>query len=129
MGVSSRVIFAGMLEGETKRSALANADAFLLPSHQENFGMSVVEALAAGLPVLISNRINIWREIDDDRAGYVDDDDLAGTQRLIKRWVETDPAEREVMRTNARRCFAQRFEIHRAVDSLLQILTEPRAAA
>jgi glycosyltransferase involved in cell wall biosynthesis len=123
-----RIIFTGMLHGATKQGALASASAFILPSHQENFGMSVVEALAAGLPVLISNRINIWREIDDDRAGYVDDDDLAGTQRLIKRWVETDPKEREAMRTNARRCFAERFEIHRAVDSLLQILTESRAA-
>jgi glycosyltransferase involved in cell wall biosynthesis len=42
-----------------------------LPSHQENFGMSVVEALSYGVPVLISDKVNIWREIEADRAGYI----------------------------------------------------------
>jgi glycosyltransferase involved in cell wall biosynthesis len=128
LGLASRVVFTGMLQGAMKQSALANADAFILPSHQENFGMSVVEALAAGLPVLISNRVNIWREIDADHAGYVENDDLTGTTRLLGRWIDTPPAERETMRSNARRCFEQRFEIERAVGFLLQILNEPQTA-
>jgi glycosyltransferase involved in cell wall biosynthesis len=114
-----------MLQGVMKQGALASTDAFVLPSHQENFGISVVEALAAGVPVLISNRVNIWREIDADRAGYIESDDLAGTTRLLQRWIETPPAERETMRQNARNCFEQRFAIDRAVDSLLRILSEP----
>ena len=126
--LNSRVIFAGMLQGEMKRAALAVADVFVLPSHQENFGMAVVEALAAGKPVLISNRINIWREVERDRAGYVEADNLEGTIRLLKRWIDTSPVEREMMRRNARRCFERRFEMNRAVDSLLQILTEPLPA-
>jgi glycosyltransferase involved in cell wall biosynthesis len=123
LGVASRVILTGMLEGEMKQGALASADAFILPSHQENFGMSVVEALAAGLPVLISNRVNIWHEIEADHAGYVETDDLAGTTRLIERWMGTPAGEQATMRANARRCFASRFEINRATDSLLQILS------
>ena len=128
LNLTSRVVFTGMLQGTMKQGALASADAFVLPSHQENFGISVVEALAAGLPVLISNRVNIWREIDADRAGYVESDDLAGTTRLLQRWIDTLPTGRETMRQNARNCFEQRFEINRAVDSLLQILNEPRTA-
>jgi glycosyltransferase involved in cell wall biosynthesis len=111
-----------MLEGSMKQGALASADAFVLPSHQENFGMSVVEALAAGLPVLISDRVNIWREIDADDAGFVETDDLAGTTRLFERWMAAPPTEREAMRENARKCFQRRFEIEKAVDSLLKIL-------
>jgi glycosyltransferase involved in cell wall biosynthesis len=114
-----------MLQGAMKQGALASADAFVLPSHQENFGISVVEALVAGVPVLISNRVNIWREIDADRAGYVESDDLTGTTRLLQRWIDTAPMERETMRQNARNCFEQRFAIDRAVDSLLRILSEP----
>ena len=129
LDIAPRIVFTGMLQGEMKQGALASADAFILPSHQENFGMSVVEALAVGLPVLISERVNIWREIDADRAGYVESDDLPGTTRLIERWMATPPAEREVMRANARRCFARRFEINHAVDSLLRILNGPRVAA
>ena len=128
LNLTDRVVFTGMLQGNMKQGAFANADAFVLPSHQENFGISVVEALAAGVPVLISNRVNIWREIDADRAGYIESDDLAGTTRLLQRWIDTPPAERETIRQNARHCFAQRFEIDRAVDSLLRILDEPQAA-
>lgn len=125
LNLPDRVVFTGMLQGAMKQGALASADAFVLPSHQENFGISVVEALVAGVPVLISNRVNIWREIDADRAGYVESDDLTGTTRLLQRWIDTAPMERETMRQNARNCFEQRFAIDRAVDSLLRILSEP----
>ena len=128
LNLTNRVVFTGMLEGSMKQGAFANAEAFVLPSHQENFGISVVEALAASVPVLVSNRVNIWREIEADRAGYVESDDLAGTTRLLQRWIGTAPAEREMVRQNARRCFEQRFEVDRAVDSLLQILNEPLTA-
>jgi len=128
LNLTNRIVFTGMLEGPMKQGAFANAEAFVLPSHQENFGISVVEALAARVPVLISNRVNIWREIEADRAGYVESDDLAGTTRLLQRWIDTAPAEREMVRENARRCFEQRFEIDRAVESLLQILNEPPTA-
>ena len=116
------VVFTGMLQGEDKQAAFASADAFILPSHQENFGMSVVEALAFGVPVLISNQVNIWREIQADEAGYIEDDDPAGTIRLLERWINTPEEYRQRMRRNARKCFANRFELDRAVDSLLQIL-------
>ncbi len=128
LNLTNRVVFTGMLEGSMKQGAFANAEAFVLPSHQENFGISVVEALAVSVPVLISNRVNIWREIEADRAGYVESDDLAGTTRLLQRWIDTAPAEREMIRQNARRCFEQRFEINRAVDFLLQILNETLTA-
>ena len=128
LNLTNRVVFTGMLEGSMKQGAFANTEAFVLPSHQENFGISVVEALAVSVPVLISNRVNIWREIEADRAGYVESDDLAGTTRLVQRWIDTAPAEREMIRQNARRCFEQRFEINRAVDSLLQILNETLTA-
>jgi glycosyltransferase involved in cell wall biosynthesis len=128
LNLTDRVVFTGMLQGAMKQGALASADAFVLPSHQENFGISVVEALAAGVPVLISNRVNIWREIDADRAGCIESDNVEGTTRLLQRWIDTPPTEREAIRQNARLCFEQRFEIERAVDSLLQILDGPAAA-
>jgi glycosyltransferase involved in cell wall biosynthesis len=128
LNLTDRVVFTGMLQGAMKQGALASVDAFVLPSHQENFGISVVEALAAGVPVLISNRVNIWREIDADRAGYVASDDLMGTTRSLQRWIDTSLAERETIRQNARQCFQQRFEVNHAADSLLQILNEPTSA-
>lgn len=116
------ITFTGMLSGTLKWGALSAADVFVLPSHQENFGIAVVEALACATPVLISNQINIWREIESDNAGYVETDDLVGTTRLIERWLETSPEKRRLMRANAKKCFASHFDIDRATDSLLQVL-------
>jgi glycosyltransferase involved in cell wall biosynthesis len=123
------ITFTGMLTGNLKWGAFSAADAFILPSHQENFGIAIAEALACGTPVLISNKVNIWREIDAERAGYVESDDLVGTTRLIERWVRTPAERRNEIRNNASQCFAGRFEINRAVDSLLSILRESCGAA
>jgi glycosyltransferase involved in cell wall biosynthesis len=119
---NSAVTFTGMLTGSSKWGALTAADAFILPSHQENFGIAVVEALACRTPILISKEVNIWREIDADQAGYAEDDDLAGTTRLIERWLATPPELRAAMRENAKKCFTRHFEINRATDSLLEAL-------
>ena len=121
-GGGENVTFTGMLAGTQKWGAFRAAEAFVLPSHQENFGIAVAEALACGTPVLISNKVNIWREIETEGAGYVENDDLAGTTRLLERWVGTSPGSRLAMQENARRCFAKNFEIERATDSLLEAL-------
>lgn len=127
-GSSSAITFTGMLTGVRKWGALSAADAFILPSHQENFGIAVAEALACGIPVLISNKVNIWREIVEDEAGFVENDDLAGTTRLIEIWAGASPDVRATMGRNAKACFARRFEINRATDSLLKVLGATKKA-
>jgi glycosyltransferase involved in cell wall biosynthesis len=127
-GAKMPITFSGMLTGNLKWGAFGAADAFILPSHQENFGIAVVEALACGTPVLISDKVNTWREIVNDGAGFVDKDDRVGTIRLIERWVRASASEREAMRSNARRCFERHFQIDGAVNSLLRILAEPHKA-
>lgn len=62
--------FPGMLSGDEKWGTFYNCEAFILPSHQENFGIAVVEAMACGKPVLISKNVNIWREIEEMKAGW-----------------------------------------------------------
>lgn len=70
-GALAHATFTGMLRGEAKLAALSAADAWALPSYTENFGLAVVEALAAGAPVVISDQVNIWPEIAAARAGVV----------------------------------------------------------
>lgn len=126
LGVADRIHWPGMLQGDTKWGAFRACEAFILPSHQENFGIAVAEALAVGRPVLISNKVNIWREIAADQAGFVAADTISGTEELISKWVTTSPMDRAAMGRNARRCFENRFEINRAAEHLLRIVTSPK---
>jgi glycosyltransferase involved in cell wall biosynthesis len=116
------VVWGGMVSGDLKWGAFHAADAFVLPSHQENFGVAVVEALACGVPALISNQVNIWREVVCDGAGLAEPDNLEGATRLLRRWISMSTPERERMRQRARACFVSRFEIQRAAERLIEVL-------
>jgi glycosyltransferase involved in cell wall biosynthesis len=63
-GLADVVEFVGPLLGEDRMNAFARADIFVLPTHQENFGIVLVEALAAGLPVVTTRGTDIWQELD-----------------------------------------------------------------
>ena len=71
LGIAGRLIYTGMLNGSERIEALADADLFALPSYQENFGVAVIEAAAAGTPVLISAQVNIWDEVEAASVGRV----------------------------------------------------------
>jgi glycosyltransferase involved in cell wall biosynthesis len=122
--IDHQVTWTGMLDGDLKFGALHAAEVFILPSHQENFGIAAAEALACSLPVLISDKVNIWREVEKDRAGLVETDDLAGTRLLLQKWISLNPSERNAYRVRARRCFSEQFEITKAANDLLDLLCE-----
>ena len=67
-GIDAAVTFTGMLRGEDKLAAFAAASMFVLPSYSENFGIAVVEAMAAGLPAIVSDQVNIHRDISGQGA-------------------------------------------------------------
>jgi glycosyltransferase involved in cell wall biosynthesis len=113
------IFFPGMLTGDAKWGALYGCDAFVLTSHQENFGIAVAEALACGKPVLISNQINIWREIAEDGAGLVTDDTQAGADQLLEKWAGLAPEARAAMGRAAKASYENRFGIVVAAQSLL----------
>jgi glycosyltransferase involved in cell wall biosynthesis len=122
LGISSRITWTGMISGSMKWGALRVAEVFVLPSHQENFGLVVAEALAAGTPALISDKVNIWREIQSDGAGLVAEDTLLGTCRLLRSYLDLPEAKRLGMRLLARHCFEQKFEIKKAAGNLQRVL-------
>ena len=83
-----------MLKGELKWGAFRSAEAMILPSHQENFGIVVAESMACSTPVLISDKVNVWREVASSQAGLVEPDTLQGTTNLIRRFTALSEDER-----------------------------------
>lgn len=113
-GIGHRIHWPGMLRGDPKWGAFHNAEAFVLPSHQENFGIVVAEAMASGRPALISDKVNIWREVTGSGGGLADQDDAAGIARLLRRFIALSPEERMAMGQRARAAFLKHFEVTQA---------------
>ena len=123
LGISERITWPGMLQGDMKWGAYFASEVFCLPSHQENFGIVVAEALACGKPVLISNKVNIWREIVADNAGFVDEDSFQGTLNNFEQWLNLDKEQYSLMSENAKHCFSNRFHVKKAATRLLEIIS------
>jgi glycosyltransferase involved in cell wall biosynthesis len=117
------ITLAPMLTGDAKWGAFYGCAAFILPSHQENFGIAVVEALACAIPVLISSKINIWREIKAGGGGLVADDTLTGCQDLIQQWTSLTMPAQQAMQANARATYQTHFAVPAATNKLLRALT------
>lgn len=121
-GVGERVHWPGMVTGDAKWGAYYNADAFVLPSHHENFGIVVAEAMACAKPLLISDKINIWRETLEDGASFVEPDDQEGTDRLFERYVNASELTRAAMGSFARASFLKRFHIDNVARDLVALI-------
>ncbi|MEO6911021.1 MAG: glycosyltransferase [Edaphobacter sp.] len=120
-GIADRIHWPGMVTGDAKWGAFYGAEAFILPSHQENFGIAVAEALACGTPVLLSDKVNIAEEVAADGAGLMELDTLEGTLHLLQRWIATSPYEREQMAEKALRCFQLRYDMQQTAKTIIQI--------
>jgi glycosyltransferase involved in cell wall biosynthesis len=119
-GVSDKSIFTGMLSGSTKAAMYAIADVFVLPSYSENFGVAIAEAMLAGCPVIISNRVNIWQEIADADAGLVINCDAGELTNAITSVLEQPPLS-ETLRRNGRSLVLQKFTWGKIAPQMLQL--------
>jgi glycosyltransferase involved in cell wall biosynthesis len=82
-GGNGNVVFTGWLDGVRRRDTLREASLLALTSYQENFGLCVIEALACGIPVLISEKVNIASEIKRAGAGWVTPLDLGNLSDVL----------------------------------------------
>ena len=128
LGLQGRIHWPGMIGGDVKWGAYRGATAFALPSHGENFGIVVAEALACGRPVLITEQVNIWREVESAGAGLVapTPDAFATT---MGGFFRSSDAERNAMGLRARDLFLSRFEIGRSARDIERVAARAGGAA
>ena len=112
------ILWTGMLDQQEKWEMLRLSNALILPSHQENFGMVVAESLAVGKPVYITNKVNLWREVEQSNAGMVVNDDQEGINALVNQWLTQSNTE---MRKAAEPCFLENFHIRKAAENLITL--------
>lgn len=132
LGITDRITWTGALRGPLKWGAFYGSQAFILPSHQENFGIAVADALACGVIPLISDKVNIARDIAKDGAGWMEPDTLEGTARLIAGFQCASPEELKIRRRRALDCYQSRYALNDAAETLYSALGlshgEPRSA-
>ena len=122
-GIEQRVTFTGILTGKEKLEAYAASDIFVLPSYSENFGIAVIEAMACGMPVVISNKVGIYREIEENRAGIVVDTDTESLYKGINLLIKNPELKTEIA-TNGRRFVQERYDINKVTDMMIQFYNE-----
>ena len=122
-GVKGLIVWAGMLQGAEKWGAFHAAEVFILPSHQENFGIVVAEALSTSTPVLITDKVNIWREIEAEDAGLVEKDSVAGVAKLLTKWLNYSTEDKKEFGVKAKKCYQNNFSLDAAIESFQTVLS------
>jgi glycosyltransferase involved in cell wall biosynthesis len=129
LGIGNRITWTGMLSGDLKWGAFRCADLFCLPSHQENFGIVVAEALACGLPVAIAEPVNTSSEVAAAGAGMVHADTVKGTSEALHQWLALADGEKQQMRLRGEQLFRERFDFASVARALVPILERRRSAS
>ncbi len=117
--IKDTIIWCDQVNPEEVWDYYYTANLFVLPSYHENFGMVVVEAMACGLPVLISKNVAIWQEVQADSAGFVVNQDAVEIANILKKLSE-DPNVLNHMSENARKSVENRYDINKVASLMIK---------
>ena len=118
-GALEKAVFPGMLTGEQKLEALSAADIFALTSYSEGFSVARLEALSAGLPLVITDECN-FPEVGDSRAGFVVRANDSETASALTSLLDSADLRRE-MSENARRLVRSNYTWERIAEKMFTL--------
>jgi glycosyltransferase involved in cell wall biosynthesis len=118
--ITQWVLFVGPLFGEMKRAAFKAAEVFVLPTHSENFGIVVVEALGAGLPVL-TTRGAPWQELTRQRCGWWTDIHPGALRDALVQAIRLPAAELAAMGARGRQLVAAQYTWRSAAEKTIRL--------
>ncbi len=120
LGLTSRTSFAGFVSGEDKELLLQGSDIFVLPSFTENFGVAIAEAMAAGLPVIITPGVQIAPEIAQAKAGLVVEGEVDDLSNAIAQLLAS-PDLRNQLGENGKQLVSSRYSWSAIAQNLASV--------
>lgn len=118
--LEDRITFAGFVTGHSKQALIDSADIFVLPSRDESFGVAVAEAMAAGMPVIVTRGVALSEEIERNQAGLVTQDSPTALAEAIHSLLADGEGARRLGR-NARRLMIEHFAWHAVTSKLVEM--------
>lgn len=128
-GIADRVVLAGWVTGAAKLEAFEGADIFVLPSHTEGLPNAMLEAMGAGLPVVVTPVGSIPDVIESGRNGVLVEPRNPGALAEVIRQLVLRPELRARLGRSAHRVARERFAVEPAVDRLVALLSSARGAS
>jgi len=122
-GLIDAVTFTGLLTGKDKLMAFYGSDLFVLPSYSENFGVAVVEAMACGIPIVVSDKVGISREIIQYNAGTIVKTNVEDVYNGIKN-VFSNLDKAKEMALNGKKMVHNLYDINKVADEMIKMYQE-----
>ena len=126
LGLHNKVIWSNTLIKKQKWAILKNAEAMVLSSHGENFGMSIAESLSMNVPVITTNKVNIHNILTKTKSGFIANNTEKSFYLSLKKFLSLNKNDKTKMKLNASRCFQKYFDIENNLHSITKILNEKK---
>ena len=120
LGIAERVTFTGILTGREKLAAYRAAEIFILPSYSENFGMVVIEAMACKCPVIISNRVGIYREVQQAEAGIIIEPAVSDIVKAIKLLIDNKELRKRISE-DGYKLVKNQYDIDKVAENMIEV--------
>ena len=120
LGISKLVIFEGGVYGNSKWELFRQADLFILPTHSENFGIVVAEALASGTPVITTTGTP-WSELESRRCGWWTKVGTEATVQALRNFLSLTENELEMMGCNGRKLVEEKYSVRKVAEEFVEM--------
>ena len=122
LNLKDTIFWSNHLPYNLKWGAILNSQAMLLSSHGENFGISLVESLSMGRPVITTNKVNIYRYIENANAGLIARNNINSFTTEIEKFLLMKNKFKKKMRINSLNCFNKYFNLRYNQKKFISIL-------
>ena len=120
LGVENLIHFIGGVYGDKKWELFKKADLFVLPTHSENFGIVVAEALACGTPV-ITTQGTPWQELESYHCGWWTEIGTEATTKALKEFLQCTETQLEQMGKNGRKLIEEKYSSQKVAQDMVEL--------